>query len=186
MMHLSHIAIDLEGWYGLNHSGRLQRMFNPRREGTEEVLSPGQGPDTVTFKEELEQDAKTHRLVGHNAQMQYLSRLAEDTTTAYGQKVPKGTVLFLRQDFDTVENPYLFDSAGLVSPAPRPGVHFIGFAPSGQLFEKMRREMDSVDLQKKYNLPDENTGFTKFLVTTHRQNYLEPSREHRSFPLAEF
>ena len=45
--------------------------------------------------------------------------------------------------------------------------------------------MDGVDLQKKYNLPDENTGFTKFLVTTHRQNYLEPSRSHRSFPLAE-
>ncbi len=45
--------------------------------------------------------------------------------------------------------------------------------------------MDGVELQKKHNPPDENSGFTKFLVTTHRQNYLEPSRSHRSFPLAE-
>jgi len=45
--------------------------------------------------------------------------------------------------------------------------------------------MDGVDLQKKYDLPNENTGFTKFLTTTHRQNYLEPPRSHRSFPLAE-
>ncbi|HEX7360264.1 MAG TPA: hypothetical protein VF283_07215 [Bryobacteraceae bacterium] len=185
MMHLSHIAIDLQGWYGLEHKGRLQRMFHPRRTETEEVLSPSQAPETTTFKEELEEDAKTHGLLGHNAQMQFLSRLDKDTTTVYGERLPKGTVLFLRQDFDTVENPFEFDSAGPVSPTPRPGVHFIGFAPSAQLFEKIRKEMDGVDLQKKYNLPDENTGFTKFLVTTHRQNYLEPPRSKRSFPLAE-
>lgn len=185
MMHLSHIAIDLEGWYGLNHAGRLQRMFNPRRTDAEEVLSPAQGPETVTYRKELEEDAKVHHLVGHNAQMQYLSRLDKDTTTAYGDKIPKGTVIFLRQDFDTVDNPFEFDARAIVSPIPRPGVHFVGFAASAQLFENVRKEMDSVDLQKKYNLPDENTGFTKFLVTTHRQNYLEPSRAHRSFPLAE-
>jgi len=66
-----------------------------------------------------------------------------------------------------------------------PGVYFVGFAASTQLFEKIRMEMDGVELQKKHNLPEENTGFTKFLVTTHRQNYLEPSRSHCSFPLAE-
>lgn len=185
MMHLSHIVMDLEGWYGLNHQGRLQRMFHPRRKETEEVLSPSQAPDTSTFKEELETDAKQHHLIGHNEQMQFLSRLEKDTTTAYGDKLPKGTVLFLRQDFDTVENPFEFDAAGPINPTPKAGVHFIGFAPSAQLFEKMRKEMDGLDLQKKYNLPDENTGFTKFLVTTHRQNYLEPSRSRRSFPLAE-
>jgi hypothetical protein len=124
-------------------------------------------------------------LVGHNAQMQFLTRLDKDTITAYGERLPKGTVLFLRQDFDTVENPFEFSSDGPMSPAPRPGVHFVGFCPSAQLFERIRKEMDSVDLQRKYNLADENTGFTKFLATTHRQNYLEPSRNHRSFPLAE-
>lgn len=184
-MHLSHIGIDLAGWYGLNHKDRLHRVFDPRRKETEEVLSPSQAPDTVTFKNELEGDAKNFGLVGHNAQMQFLSRLDKDTTTAYGDRLPKGTVIFLRQDFNTVDNPFEFNTEGPVSSLPHPGVHFVGFAASAQLFQKIREQMDSVDLQKKYHMPDENTGFTKFLVTTHRQNYLEPSRLHRSFPLAE-
>ena len=185
IMHLSHIAIDLEGWYSLNHKDRLHRMFNPRRTEGAENLSPSQGPETSTLREQLEEDARKTGTLGHNAQMQFLSRVDKDTVTVYGERIPKGTVLFLRQDFDTVENPFEFSSDGPVSPVPVPGVHFIGLAPSAQLFEKMRKEMDSVELQKKYNLPNENTGFTKFLVTTHRQNYLEPPRAHRSFPLAE-
>lgn len=185
IMHLSHIAIDLQGWYSLPHRDRLHRMFDPRRDTAPEVLSPSQAPETSTFQGQLEEDAKKFGLVGHNAQMQFLSRVGEDTVTAYGEKLPKGTVIFLRQDFDTVENPFEFNSASPISPIPVPGVHFIGFAPSAQLFEKMRKEMDGVDLQKRYKLPNENTGFTKFLTTTHRQNYLEPPRAHRSFPLAE-
>ncbi|MGH9325323.1 MAG: DUF7405 family protein [Terriglobia bacterium] len=185
MMHLSHIVIDLEGWYSLDHKNRLHRMFNPRRTEAPEHLSPSQSPETTTFKEQLEEDAKKTGILGHNAQMQFLSRVGKNTTTAYGQELPKGTVIFLRQDFDTVENPFEFDAGGPVSPSPVPGVHFIGFAPSAQLFEKVRKEMDGVELQQKYHLPDTNTGFTKFLVTTHRQNYLEPPRAHRSFPLAE-
>ncbi|MGH9354871.1 MAG: DUF7405 family protein [Terriglobia bacterium] len=185
IMHLSHIVIDLEGWYSLEHKGRLHRMFNPRRTEAPEHLSPSQAPETTTFKEQLEEDAKKTGILGHNAQMQFLSRVEKNTTTVYGEEVPKGTVIFLRQDFDTVENPFEFNADGAVSPSPVPGVHFIGFAPSAQLFEKIRKEMDGVELQKKYNLPNENTGFTKFLVSTHRQNYLEPPRAHRSFPLAE-
>jgi hypothetical protein len=185
IMHLSHIVIDLEGWYSMNHTDRLHRMFNPRRNEPPEHLSPSQAPETSTFKEQLEEDARKFGILGHNAQMQFLSRVDKDTTTVYGEKLPKGTVFFLRQDFDTVENPFEFSADGPVNPIPVPGVHFIGFAPSAQLFEKIRKEMEGVDLQKKYNLPNENTGFTKFLVTTHRQNYLEPPRAHRAFPLAE-
>lgn len=185
IMHLSHIVIDLQSWYSMPHKDRLHRMFDPRRNTAPEVLSPSQAPETSTFQGQLEADAKQYGLLGHNAQMQFLSRVGEDTVTVYGEKVPKGTVIFLRQDFDTVENPFEFYSGGPVSTIPVPGVHFIGFAPSAQLFERIRKEMDGLDLQKKYNLPNENTGFTKFLVTTHRQNYLEPPRSHRSFPLAE-
>lgn len=185
IMHLSHIVIDLDGWYSMPHKDRLHRMFNPRRSEAPEVLSPSQAPETSTFQRELEEDAKQYGLVGHNAQMQFLSRVTQDTITAYGEKLLKGTVIFLRQDFDTVENLFEFYSGGPISPIPAPGVHFIGFAPSGQLFEKMRKETHGLDLQKRYNLPNENTGFTKFLVTTHRQNYLEPPRSRRSFPLAE-
>ncbi|MGH3493162.1 MAG: DUF7405 family protein, partial [Sciscionella sp.] len=72
-----------------------------------------------------------------------------------------------------------------IDATPRAGVHFIGFGPSAQHFEKMRLEMDGVEHQQKFNLPEENMGFTKFLVTTHRQNLVLPPRAHRSFPLAE-
>jgi hypothetical protein len=185
-MHLSHIAIDLEQWYSYRYEDRLFRMFHPRRTDETGTLSPDQSPETSTFEEERDQDAAEHRMVGHNAQMQFLSRLKEETVTAYDQKLPRGSVFFLRQDFDTVENPFSFSAHEPISVTPRAGVHFIGFGPSAQHFEKMRLEMDSVDLQQRYNLPDENVGFTKFLVTTHRQNFLLPPRAHRSFPLAEF
>jgi hypothetical protein len=184
-MHLSHILIDLEAWYRLDPRGRLHRMFNPRRTEGPEVLSPSQAPETVTFRDELDEDARIHKIVGHNEQMQHLVRVARDTTTVYGERLVRGTVIFLRQDFDTIENPFEYWSDGPVASVPRPGVHFVGMAPSAQLFEQVRREMDSVELQQRYGLPEENVGFTKFLTTTHRQNFLLPPRAHRSFPLAE-
>jgi len=185
-MHLSHIAIDLEKWYALPHQGRLHRMFHPRRTEGPEVLSPDQSPATSTFEEQRDKDAEEHGVLGHNEQMQFLSRVKEDTTTAYGETLPRGTVFFLRQDFNTVENPFAFSTSDPINSIPRAGVHFVGFGPSAQYFEKMRLQMDGVDHQQRYHLPDENLGFTKFLVTTHRQNLVLPPRAHRSFPLAEF
>jgi hypothetical protein len=185
-MHLSHIVIDLEQWYRFNYTERLHRMFNPRRTETDGNLSPSQAPDTTMYQPELEQDAAERKLIGHNEQMQFISRLDKDVTTVYSERVPKGTVIFLRQDFDTIENPFEFWTEGAIDPLPKAGVHFIGMGPSAQFFEKMRLQMDSVELQQRYHLPDENVGFTKSLVTTHRQNYMLPPRSHRSFPLAEF
>jgi hypothetical protein len=184
-MHLSHIAIDLQRWYGFSPQERLQRMFHPRRTEGAEVLSPDQSPATATFRAQRDEDVARYKLVGHNEQMQFLSRVETDTTTAYGQHLPRGTVFFLRQDFNTVENPFGFSTDGAVSAQPRPGVHFVGLGPSAQHFEKMRREMDSQDLKARHGLAEENLGFTKMLTTTHRQNYLLPPRAHRSFPLAE-
>lgn len=184
-MHLSRIGIDLEKWYAMGSKDRLSRVFHPRRTEAAEVLSPDQSPATVTFEEQRDRDIVETGVVGHNEQMQFLSRLKEDTTTAYGETLPRGTVFFLRQDFNTVENPFGFSAEGQIDPAPRAGVHFVGFGPSAQYYEKLRLQMDSVDHQKRYNMPDENLGFTGFLETTHRQNLLLPPRAHRSFPLAE-
>jgi hypothetical protein len=184
-MHLSHIAIDLQRWYEFSPQDRLKRMFHPRRTESEEILSPDQSPATSTFKAQRDEDVARYKLVGHNEQMQFLSRLETDTTTAYGQKLERGTVFFLRQDFNTVDNPFAFSTGGPVSAQPRAGVHFIGFGPSAQHYEKMRREMDSPDLKTRHDLADEDLGFTKMLITTHRQNYLLPPRAHRSFPLTE-
>jgi hypothetical protein len=184
-LHLSHIAIELDRWYALSAKDRLHRTFDPRRTDEPEVLSPDQSPATSTFEQQRDDDADRHGLVGHNEQMQFLSRLSEDTTTAYGQTLPRGTVLFLRQDFNTVDNPFEFSTADPISARPRAGVHFIGMGPSAQHYEKMRLEMDGVEHQLRYHMADENLGFTDFLVTTHRQNMLLPPRAHRSFPLAE-
>jgi hypothetical protein len=184
-MHLSHIAVDLERWYRFTARERLQRAFHAGRSDPAEVLSPDQSPESSTFKTERDQHVRDYKLVGHNEQMQFLSRVDVDTTTAYGQKLVKGTVMFLRQDFNTVENPFGFSTDGPVLATPRPGVHFVGCGPSSQHFEKMRREMDSQDLKARYNLADGNLGFTEMLTTTHRQNYLLPPRAHRSFPLVE-
>jgi hypothetical protein len=184
-MHVSHIAIELDRWYSLNHTSRLHRMFHPRRTEPEPVLSPDQCPATSTFRAQRDEDVEKFGLVGHNEQMQFLSRVEKDTTSAYGQELPRGTTFFLRQDFDTVENPFEFSSGGPVSTIPRAGVHFIGMGPSAQHFHLMRREMDSPELAEAHGLPDENVGFTDFLVNTHRQNYCLPPRAHRSFPLAD-
>jgi hypothetical protein len=184
-MHLSHIALDLDGWYRFGYRDRLHRMFNPRRSDPEGNLSPSQAPETATFAAELDADAANYRLVGHNEQMQHLSRTDQELTTAYGQRLARGTTIFLRHDFDTIDNPFEFWAGGTVDPAPCPGVHFVGMASSSQLFEALRREMDAIELQRKYNLPDANVGFTRFLTTTHRQNFHLPPRAHRSFPLAE-
>jgi hypothetical protein len=184
-MHLSHIPLDLKRWYRFTRKERLDRMFHPRRTDSDEVLSVDQSPGSSTFKPARDEDAATYGLVGHNEQMQYLSRVSADTTTAYGNKVEKGAVLFLRQDFDTVDNPFAFWSDGEVSAKPRAAVHFVGFGPSAQHYEKMRLEMDSQDLKARHHLADDDLGFTKMLLTTHRQNFLLPPRAHRSFPLAE-
>ena len=184
-MHVAHINIKLEQWYALAHPDRLQRMFDPRRTDPEEVLSPDQCPSTSTFRAERDADVERYGLVGHNEQMQFLSRVEQDTTTAYGQAIPRGTTFFLRQDFDTVENPFGFWTDGPVSALPRAGVHFIGMGPSAQHFHLMRREMDSPVLAEAHHLPDENVGFTDFLVNTHRQNYCLPPRAHRSFPMVD-
>jgi hypothetical protein len=128
-MHLSHILIDLEAWYRLDRRGRLHRMFNPRRTEGPEVLSSPQAAETVIFKDELGQDARTHKVIGHNEQMQHLVRVYRDTRTVYGESLARGTVIFPRQDFDTIENPFEYWWDGPVSAVPRPGVHFVGMAP---------------------------------------------------------
>lgn len=142
-MHLSHIGIDLAQWYELNHTDRLHRVFDPRRTDGPDVLSPDQLPSTVAFEEQRDQDATEHGMMGHNEQMQFLSRLKQDTTTAYGDTIPKGTVFFLRQDFNTVENPFGFSTTSPINAVSRAGVHFIGFGPSAQYYE-LRLEMDGV------------------------------------------
>ena len=99
----------------------------------------------------------------------------------------KGTAIPQRADFNTLDNPFFWRPAG-VDHAPSAGVHFVVFNPTSDDFHRNRLAMDGV-------LPDGTRlrlapgsrpqGINSVLHTTHRQNFLVPPREHRSFPLAE-
>jgi hypothetical protein len=200
-MHLSRTAIDLERWYAQDPRERLRRMYHARSAGDPEDLTHGSAPLPVpeefyysmrrltSLEEAVEQlreyDAGHSGVLGHGVQLHDKSRLPRAVTSRHGDRLPAGTVYFLREDFSTVENPFSYSTDDEILPAARAGLHFVGFGPSSQHYEQMRLLMDGVDLQQRYDLKDENVGLAAFLVTTHRQNFLLPPRAHRSLPLAE-
>ena len=112
--------------------------------------------------------------------------MAEDGTV-----YRKGTAIPQRVDFNTLDNPFFWSADpkgdGMVS-TPAAGLHFVVFHPSSDDFHRSRLAMDGV-------LPDgtrlqfpprgRGQGFNSVLRATHRQNFLVPPRQHRSFPLAE-
>jgi hypothetical protein len=180
-MHLSHMYEDLSLWYGQGYSDQVRRMFSPRTTSTAGTVTIPNGPGNISTREQLLDDAKGG-LLGHNATLQQATRLAADVVDAYGVRRAKGTPVPVREDFNTLDQP--FSSSG--TPQNRPGLHFVVFVPTSGRFHLARRAMDGV-------LPDgtdlgvahENNGINAMLHTTHRQNFLVPPRAHRSFPLAE-
>jgi hypothetical protein len=94
-------------------------------------------------------------------------------------------VYFLRQDFNTIENPFSFSVDDEISQTPYAGLHFIGFGPSSQHYNRMRHLMDSAELHERHDLPKSNVALAGFTTTTHRQNFLLPPRAHRALPLVE-
>jgi hypothetical protein len=197
-MHLSHLDLELEAWYGKSYADRVARMFAPNTPvpaaGTVTVSN---GPTTVATRQQIEADA-AKGLVGHNQLLHTASRLAADTLDNYGRLRRKGTSIPLREDFNTIDNPFAWYRDGGVfkqSTAPaRPGMHFAVFVPSSGAFHRARSAMDGVlpgeqdgvdSLRKRHNLTDDKIGINAAMRATHRQNYLVPPRARRSFPLAE-
>lgn len=197
-MHLSRTAIDLERWYAHTPRERLHRMYHPRRTEDPQALTHWSVPlpfprerGVLSFDPEqfinrlLEHDAERHGVIGHGMQVHGVVRLLQGAVSAHGEWLPPGTVYFLRQDFNTIENPFSFALEDTIDPTPRAGLHFVGFGPSSQHYEVMRLLMDSAELQQRHDLPDSNVALGGFTTTTHRQNFLLPPRAHRSMPLAE-
>ena len=135
-MHLSHLSIDLEAWYG-----------------RDSVLTRG-------------------RSIGaHSGALQSESRLREPHIGADGTVYPPGIPLAMRADFDTLDNPFAWRRDGAAGP-PAAGLHFVSFMATSGDFHRLRAAMETA----RPRLP---------IRATHRQNFLVPPREHRSFPLAE-
>jgi hypothetical protein len=190
-MHLSHLFLDLAGWYALQAQTRQGKAFNAGLSlppGTEVV---DESPSQVRNLSQVEADLQRHGLIGHSESLQPATRLASPLTDNYGNSYVAGTAIPERADFDSLDNPFFFSAdpqGDGSSTTPAASLHFVVFAPTSDAFHRGRLAMDG-------HYPDgtvlplnvrTQAGFNQFLSTTHRQNFLVPPRAHRSFPLVEF
>jgi hypothetical protein len=185
-MHLSHLNEDLVSWYAQGYGARVHAAISPSQ-----PVPPGQ-PLTVPVRAEGEGAvrAQFHASgeIGHSTSMQPVSRLAHETVDNYGVRWKPGTPIPLRADFNTLDNPFAYSSnpAGDgYSATPAAGLHFLAFMPTSDMFARMRQAMDGQYADGALGPAAVHGPFNRVLSTTHRQNYLVPPAERRSFPLAE-
>jgi hypothetical protein len=190
-MALSHLFEDLATWYGHgypSYADRVQAMLQPG-------LSPA--PGTLTLNPPGESEANVVRGVhqyhayGHTGSMSPVDSTTAPTTSNYGVDYPTGTTIPVRGDFDTLDNPFYYTSdpsGDHYSKQPSAGLHFIMFQPTIAIFNRVRLAMDGHYPNQTLSVAPRSphAGINSVLFTTHRQNYLVPPRNHRSFPLAEF
>jgi hypothetical protein len=191
-MHVSHLFEDLEAWYlNFDFGERVDTAFRPGlrvKPGTQTVR---QGPHDVAHTPQVERDFRDSGRIGHSSAIQTASRLQHDVVADDGVVYRRGTAIPQRADFNTLDNPFSWSADPQrdgITDGPRPGVHFVVFNPSSDDFHRNRLAMDGrLPDGTKLPLPPRarGQGFNSVLRTTHRQNFLVPPREYRSFPLAE-
>jgi hypothetical protein len=189
-MHLSHLYLDINTWYtSMDFSTRVTRMFSPRASGTEGTVTIPNGPGQLSTLDQVKADAQAG-VAGHNAMLQQAARLATNVTDNYGRVRKAGTSVPLREDFNTLDDPFFWAPGG-VGPTNKPGMHFVAFLPGHHLFHRARLAMDRVlpdgtDLRAApYNIAARDNGINGMIRASHRQNYVIPPRRNRSFPLVE-
>jgi len=192
-MHLSHLYLDIDTWYNsFTYKDRVQRMFSPRNAVPNDpnTVTIANGPAQVSTMAQVKQDATGSKLLGHNALLQQATRLAGTTYDNYGRRWPQGTPVPLREDFNTLDDPFAW-APGTVGPTNKPGMHFVAFVPGHHKFHAARLAMDGVMPDGtnfrtgQYNIPDQDMGINAKMHASHRQNYVIPPRRNRSFPLVE-
>jgi hypothetical protein len=115
--------------------------------------------------------------IGHEQALQRSSRAAD------------GSPIHIRMDgtgFDSLDVPsFQVFPGGATVPAGsnQPKLEFSAFVPTGEFFRAMRANSAAQDLQKQFNVDPGDNGLERFMTATRRQNFLIPSRAHRSFPL---
>jgi hypothetical protein len=187
-MHLSHLFLDLERWYGdLGYGDRVGRMFSPRTTAPDGTVTISNGPADVSSQSDVQADADAGTL-GHNATLQQATRLKADVVDNYGRLRTKGTAVPLREDFSTLDNPFAWSStpqAGLPGVTAAAGLHFAVFTPASRLFHTARLAMDGVlpggpDLSGA--VPQARNGINDLMRASHRQNFVVAPRSRGSFP----
>ena len=191
-MHLSHIFENLEAWYlNFDFDERVTTTFSPERKVRPGTQTVPQGPDEIADSTRVARDYRRFGAIGHSAAIQTTSRLQQDVVGPDGTVYAKGTAIPQRADFNTLDNPFFWSADperdGQQS-APAAGVHFVVFNPTSDDFHRNRLAMDGV-LPDGTRLPFEprarGQGLNSVLRATHRQNFLVPPRQRRSFPLVE-
>jgi len=197
-MHLSHIEEDLVQWYGIDggYGAQVARMFSPNTNfpvDSTPVTLPN-GPANVANKAQLLNEASIG-VIGHNSALQQATRLPDAVVDNYGRTRAAGTAVPLREDFNTVDNPFAWwrdpdNGVEHTTTQGAAGLHFVAFVPASSKFHAARNAMDGVlpdgtNLYTKYGVDPKSAGINAALRTSHRQNYLIPPRAHRSFPLVE-
>ena len=185
-MHVSHLTLDLDGWYQQDYSTRVGRMFSPHTPVPADTgtVTISNGPADVTSRAQLDADASGGTL-GHNGTLQQATRLKTDVTDNYGRVRKQGTAVPIREDFNTIDNPFAWPDSGTGAAA---GLHFAVFVPASRLFHAARLAMDGVlpdGTNLRSQVPDAHNGINTFMTATHRQNFLVPPRSRRSFPLVD-
>jgi hypothetical protein len=192
--HVSHLFEDLSFWYGsFTPAARTSRMFSPRTVAAPGTVTIPNGANNVSSMQQVLNDANAGTL-GHNATLQQANRLSAATTDNYGTPYVAGTPISLRDDFNTLDNPFYWSSKVDLdqwSERPAPGLHFVIFTATSQQFHRMKLAMDGVlpdgtNLrQPPHSIPDSANGINQAIRATHRQNFMIPPRARRAFPLVE-
>jgi hypothetical protein len=191
-MHVSHVFEDLEAWYlNFDFSERVDTAFRPGLRVAPDTQTVRQGPRDVSTDARVKRQFRDTGRIGHSAAIQTTSRLLRDVIADDGTHYPKGTAIPVRADFNTLDNPFAWSAQPArdgMQASPAAGIHFVVFNPTSDDFHRNRLAMDGV-LPDGTRLPlparARGQGFNAVLRTTHRQNFLVPPRQHRSFPLAE-
>jgi hypothetical protein len=191
-MHLSHIQENLLAWYlNFDQGERVSAMFRPGLEVAPARRTVRQAPDDVETTAELRRDYARLGRIGHAGAIQSASRLGGDILGRDGTLYRKGTAVPQRADFNTLDNPFAWSSDPArdgMKDEPATGVHFVVFNPTSDDFRRVRLAMDGVlpnGARLEFEPRSIGQGVNSVLRTTHRQNFLVPPREHRSFPLSE-
>lgn len=190
-MHLSHLYLDLAGWYQLKDSNRVHQAFDTSLQVPTPTQVVPEGPAQTKAQAQVNADLQANGAVGHSESLQPVTRLGSALTDNYGNSHVAGTSIPQRSDFDSLDNPFFYtaDPAGDgYSNTPAASLHFVAFTPSSDAFHRARMAMDGhypTGTSLNLNVRTQ-AGFNQFLHTTHRQNFLVPPRAHRSFPLAEY
>jgi hypothetical protein len=190
-MHLSHLYLDLAGWYQLKDSNRVSQAFDTSLRVPTPTQVVAEGPAQTKTQSQVTADFQANGAVGHSESLQPVTRLGSALTDNYGNSYVAGTSIPQRSDFDSLDNPFFYtaDPAGDgYSNTPAASLHFIAFTPTSDAFHRARQAMDGrypTGSSLSLNVRTQ-AGFNQFLHTTHRQNFLVPPRAHRSFPLGEY